>query len=86
VGEVTATREVEPHDAVVWIKQSSVKRKVCWGAAVWLHINTPLLRIKSKCLQRTRLAQPLDLGIQAQATHIMISIKSEDASSLSGVV
>jgi len=45
VGQVTTTRKVQAHDAIVGVQKGSVDGKVCRGARVRLDIHSPMLRV-----------------------------------------
>ena len=52
--------KIETHEPVMWPHDGLVSLQVRGAAAQALNVDTPLLRIKTECLQSTRLAEQLD--------------------------
>ncbi len=57
--EVSAVGEVQSHDAPVRLQQAGVHGQVGGGAAVGLHVDSPLLRVQPEDVEAPALAQPL---------------------------
>ncbi len=60
VGEVTARGEIETHDAVVGLEETSVDLEVGGRSGVGLDVHTPLGGIQTKGLERARNAEVLN--------------------------
>ena len=61
VGEVAAGGQVEPHDAVVRVKEGGVDGEVGGRSGVGLDVDAPLLGVEAVGLEGTGLTQRLDL-------------------------
>jgi hypothetical protein len=61
VSQVATRRQVQSHDAVMWLEQRSVDSKVSRRARVGLHIDSPLCWVAAVGLQSSVAAQVLNL-------------------------
>ncbi len=61
MSEMTTRRQIQSHDTIMRLQQRSVNREVGWRSGIRLHVNAPFGSIQTKRLERSFLAQILDL-------------------------
>ena len=61
VRQMSTARQIQRHDAILWLKDRRVRLEVGRGTRERLHVHAPLLRVEVKGLKGPRLAQRLDL-------------------------
>mmetsp|Transcript_28530 Transcript_28530/g.83979 ORF Transcript_28530/g.83979 Transcript_28530/m.83979 type:complete len:391 (-) Transcript_28530:12-1184(-) len=81
VGEMSATGEVESHDAIVRTEEAGVHRKVGRRAGVGLDVHAPLFRVESVGLEGSFLTERLNL-----IDHLVSSVVSSVGETLGVLV